>query len=110
MKKIYTSGSVAHITHIKNVLEAEGIACVLKGENLFSALGQIPARGLMPELFVVNAFEAQRALELIHESLAPADDDASPWQCVSCGETVEGQFAVCWNCGATPDGEEPVKV
>jgi len=22
------------------------------------------------------------------------------WVCVHCGEQVEGQFDVCWNCGA----------
>ena len=31
----------------------------------------------------------------------PADPPAlPPWVCVHCGEQVEGQFDVCWNCGA----------
>ncbi len=102
MKKIYSTGSLVQIAHLKNVLEAEGIACVLKGENLFSAFGEIPAQGIWPQLFVVNAIEAQRAVELIRESLEENDSDAAPWVCDSCGESVDDQFAVCWQCGALP--------
>jgi hypothetical protein len=36
-----------------------------------------------------------RALEPVPELPPPA-----PWVCVHCGEQVEGQFDVCWNCGA----------
>ncbi len=106
MKKIYSTGSLVQIAHLKNVLEAEGIACVLKGENLFSAFGEIPAQGIWPQLFVVNAIEAQRAVELIRESLEENDSDAAPWVCDSCGESVDDQFAVCWQCGALPKGSE----
>lgn len=24
--------------------------------------------------------------------------DPDPWVCASCGEEIEGSFAVCWNC------------
>jgi len=26
------------------------------------------------------------------------------WTCSQCSETVDGRFAVCWNCGSTSDG------
>jgi hypothetical protein len=30
----------------------------------------------------------------------PAPNPAGPWSCPGCGETLEGQFTECWNCGA----------
>lgn len=29
---------------------------------------------------------------------------APPWACDRCGTVVEGEFEVCWRCGATKDG------
>lgn len=26
--------------------------------------------------------------------------DRALWRCAACGEMIEGQFALCWNCGA----------
>ena len=26
----------------------------------------------------------------------------SDWECPACGETLEPQFEVCWNCGQEP--------
>lgn len=31
-----------------------------------------------------------------------------PWHCLSCGESVDAGFCVCWQCGATREGEEDV--
>ena len=27
------------------------------------------------------------------------------WQCQHCGENIDEEFALCWNCGATANGE-----
>src|SRR4051812_10831369 len=28
------------------------------------------------------------------------------WQCPKCGESIEGSFDLCWNCGTSRDGVE----
>jgi Putative prokaryotic signal transducing protein len=28
------------------------------------------------------------------------------WTCPGCGEKVDGSFAICWQCGTTPEGVE----
>lgn len=35
-----------------------------------------------------------------------ADESDSSWKCSRCGETVDADFDLCWNCGATTDGLE----
>ncbi|MFC1783449.1 hypothetical protein ACFL02_07670 [Planctomycetota bacterium] len=35
-----------------------------------------------------------------------ANESDSSWKCSRCGETVDADFDLCWNCGATPDGLE----
>ncbi len=34
----------------------------------------------------------------------PLDDDAW-WTCLRCAKANDPSFEVCWNCGATPDGQ-----
>jgi hypothetical protein len=51
-----------------------------------------------------------------YEPSQPADDqddqtkaqgiESHSWQCVTCGEKIERNFDVCWNCGTARDGTE----
>jgi hypothetical protein len=34
---------------------------------------------------------------------------AEPWTCPQCGERIEGQFGVCWQCGAERPFEEEIE-
>ena len=42
--------------------------------------------------------------EMLDAMWSRAFPDPQPWTCPTCGETIEGQFAECWNCAA--DGVE----
>jgi hypothetical protein len=41
--------------------------------------------------------DASDAREVMKTS--PTKIELPSWRCAVCGETVEGQFAMCWNCG-----------
>lgn len=88
------------IGHLKNVLEAYGIACVIKNTYLSSAVGEIPPIECWPELWVVDDARYGDAQEALEKNLAPLESVKKPWQCAGCGQSVEGQFAECWNCGS----------
>jgi hypothetical protein len=93
------------VAHIRNFLEAEGIRCRLRNEFLAGAAGELPPIQCWPEVWVDDLY-AQRARELVAELVEQDRDDvASPWQCPSCGEWVEGNFRLCWNCD-TPAPEK----
>ena len=83
---------------LKERLELEGIACLLRNEELFAAMGEIPFLELRPELWVLDDDVLPRARLLLEGWLQPPQ--ASPsWTCPGCGEVLEGQFGACWKCG-----------
>jgi hypothetical protein len=101
MRKVHTAESMVEIAHLRNVLESEGIACVVRNERLAGALGEIPFVECWPELWVCQPGEALRARGLIDEALRPVETE-EPWQCPGCGEQIEAQFSQCWRCAGVP--------
>ncbi|MEE4254281.1 MAG: DUF2007 domain-containing protein [Desulfuromusa sp.] len=85
---------------VQEILANEGIQCILKNDQLSSALGEIPFVECYPELWVIDneVFpRAQKFLQSWLENEAPAGD---PWICSECGELSDFQFGACWACGA----------
>ncbi len=98
MKKLTSAELLVTINHYKNVLDSEGIASVIKNAILGGIAGEMPLDQVWPELWVVNDLDYDRAKQLIDGEIS----DESPrqaWTCRKCGESNEGQFAACWNCG-----------
>ena len=56
MKKLhtFTLADRAQAGLLKELLEREGIACLIRNEQLFAALGEIPFLECFPELWVVD--------------------------------------------------------
>ena len=98
MKRIASSESLAEIGHYRNILEQNGVRCLIKNEQLSGALGEVPFLECLPELWVLNDRDLDRAegllADLRHEVVS-----GSAWRCPRCNEDNEAQFAVCWNCG-----------
>ena len=103
MRKIHTSPSLVEIAHLRNLLEAEGIACEIRNDRLSGVVGEIPFVECWPELWLRRPGDALQARALIELALTPSPA-APPWTCPGCGERIEGQFAACWNCGANDAG------
>lgn len=84
--------------HFANALRAAGIACEVRNTTLAGAIGEVPWLECAPQLWIANALDEPRALQLLRElDMPPA---GPPW-CCSCGETIEAQFGACWKCGAS---------
>lgn len=82
---------------LRERLQQEGIAVLLRNEELFAAMGEIPFVDLRPELWVVDDEVFPRAQHLV---VAWQQDSAGEgWTCSGCGERLEGQFGACWKCG-----------
>ncbi len=101
MQKIYTFGlhqqGLAGL--LRDLLEQEGIACVIKNEKLSIGLGEIPFVELYPELWIVDNEVLPRARKLLEQWLAEQQPPLQDWTCPNCGEQLEGQFGACWQCG-----------
>ena len=98
MKLLYTSSNALVVTHLRNLLESEGMECRLKNEFLYSAAGEIPPTETWPELWVDES-DLDRVQTIIDEALADKSD-LPKWQCNECKEWSEGQFTACWRCAA----------
>ncbi|PLX93641.1 MAG: DUF2007 domain-containing protein [Desulfuromonas sp.] len=84
-------------------LEQEGIPCILRNEELFAALGEIPFLELQPELWVVDDEMLPRAERLLDHWQEATEQP--PWRCPNCGEEHEGMFDACWQCGRRRDDD-----
>lgn len=101
MKRVYRHDSMAEVGLVRGLLERQGIACLIKNEQLGGALGEIPFLECQPELWVLRDQDAYRAETIVREHLDNVEQ-AAEWKCPNCGELNEGQFSACWQCGS-PD-------
>lgn len=86
---------------LKERLAGEGIACLLRNDELSAALGELPFVEIFPELWVVDDEVLPRARLLLAQWLEEGGSArGEPWQCQQCGESHEAQFDACWQCGA----------
>ena len=105
MKRVYCWRDRLLVIHLKNLIENEGIYCEIRNDYLAAGAGELPPTECWPELWVSEQ-DAERALELIADTMVADARHGKPWTCPSCHEQIEGQFAACWNCMTTrPDRE-----
>lgn len=89
---------------LRERLAEEGVACLLRNDELSTALGEIPFVECYPELWVVDNEVFPRARLLLEKWLEEAAESDPEWSCAGCGEGVEGQFQSCWKCGEERPG------
>lgn len=97
MHKIFSSLTSVEIHNLKNVLEARGIECEIRGESLRTGLGELPVNECWTELWIVDDSRIDEAKRILSGADHPT---GAPWNCPQCGESVEAQFGQCWNCQA----------
>jgi hypothetical protein len=66
--------------------------------NASSLAGELPIESSLPQVWVDNPADAERAKALI-ESFQHSATPGPPVKCPSCGEESPGSFDLCWNCG-----------
>jgi len=84
---------------LRERLANEGIVCLVRNDELSTALGEIPFVECYPELWVVDDEVYPRARVLLDQWLTEIGPVREAWLCTGCGEVLEGQFESCWQCG-----------
>ena len=103
MKLLHSSIDLSIIGHLQTVLANEGIECWIKNQNLTGGIGELPPNECWPQLWIHNDADYSRAMEIVSPIISPTAPGKSSWKC-ACGETLEGQFDSCWQCGSNrPD-------
>lgn len=88
--------AIAYLVH--HAIENEGIEAIVRNEALGAALGEVPPIAAWVEVWVADDDRLADAVRIARASMTDAAPTA-PWTCPSCGETLEGQFHACWQCG-----------
>ena len=100
MIRIYTAKHPTEAHLIRGMLEAENIRAEVKNDQLYGAFGELP---VLPTVWILDDTLATQANHLVIEFLrgtAASKYGHLRWTCNQCGETLEGQFTDCWNCGS----------
>jgi len=108
LKCIYTTTDTALLEYVRSVLDKRGIGVYVRSPtNSGLVAGELTPAVARPELWVVAEEDyaaAERLIASTLESLQPVSTE--PWVCPKCGEHLEAQFEVCWNCGQPRDLKE----
>jgi hypothetical protein len=106
---LYRAQGTPEAHALRDRLNEAGIPAAVMGESLHHGHGLpittptvwVGERYLEKARSVLAEFIAQRR----HAAAEPAEDAC--WTCPGCGERIEDQFDVCWNCQAARPEERP---
>jgi hypothetical protein len=100
MKQVHVAKHAPEAHIVKGLLEASGIAAVVRGEFLTSGWGELPVD--VCSVWIADDAQYERAqavlLSFLNGDLA-RELRSQNWRCAACGEQLEGQFTSCWKCG-----------
>ena len=103
MRLIFENIDFTIVGHMQTILAAEGIRTEIRNAGAAGLAGEVPYTQVYPELWILNNHDEARARAIIkdYREKEAATPPAGDWTCQECGETVEGIFTECWNCGAS---------
>lgn len=112
LKRAYIAADPVDAHMVRGMLEAQGIAAVVKGEFAWSARGETPPMDDTAPQVWVDEQDVDAARQAIERWERGELGGQAEWRCPSCAERLEGQFTQCWNCGAArpvaaEDGGKP---
>ena len=99
MIKVFEHFEFSRVGQVQSLLESEGIRTFIRNEYSSSVVGELPFVEVVPQLYVLEAKDLPRAMELLKLDL-PVENAGENWTCPDCGTDVEGNFSRCWQCGA----------
>ena len=97
MKRVIQAPNIAIATLWMDLLAQGGIEASVQRAFASGIAGEIPPDQALPEVWVNDDAQLERAQTLLAALTGLAHRH---WLCSGCGETVDGPFEQCWNCGA----------
>jgi Putative prokaryotic signal transducing protein len=97
MRRLTHAPNIALAALWADMLRQAGIEASVQRYFAGGIAGEIPPDQALPEIWVLDDAQLERARHVLHEMRHPA---WRHWVCRACGESVDGPFEQCWNCGA----------
>lgn len=98
MTCIYLAADPIEAEIVRSLLAADGIDSFILGDLVWGARGEIGADPY-PRVMLRDERDAGRARDILDEYRQARSAAHKSWTC-PCGESVPGNFAACWACGA----------
>ena len=98
MRRLVQAPNAALATLWVDLLGQAGIAASVQRYFASGIAGNIPPDQALPEVWVHDDDQLERAKRMLVELQHPA---WRHWVCRSCGEQIDGPFDSCWRCGAS---------
>jgi hypothetical protein len=96
MKRLLQAPNLALATLWADQLVSAGIDANVQRAYACGIVGEIPADQALPEVWVLDDSQHRQATTLLHDL---QHRPHRHWLCHACGESVDGPFDQCWNCG-----------
>ena len=100
MQKVYSHENPFQVSNLKQLLEQQGIDCLLRNDQLRSGAGELAPGDVWPELWVLDDSRKAEAITIIDK--VELADDTDTWICNECGESNHASFEHCWKCRNEP--------
>jgi hypothetical protein len=97
MRRLVQAPNAALATLWADLLGQAGIEASVQRYFAGSIAGDIPPDQALPEVWVHDDDQFERAKTLMFELQHPV---WRHWLCRGCGERIDGPFDSCWQCGA----------
>src|SRR5690554_5053896 len=95
--RAYSAANPMEAELLVGMLAHQGIAAGLRSQGLIGSIGELPLDALYTPVWVApENLAAARDILQAYE----AKHDRAKWACPECGEINEGNFELCWQCGA----------
>ncbi|HLJ12108.1 MAG TPA: DUF2007 domain-containing protein [Planctomycetaceae bacterium] len=101
--EVYSAADLAQAYFLRTLLGNEGIEARVVGDKISTGLGLPPVGETAPCLWVRKTDEAKARellaeFERVHARPHPENEPRSTWKCTACGEMVDDELDLCWNC------------
>ena len=101
MIKVFEDFDITIVGHYQSVLESNDIDTFMKNQFGTSGAGELPFVEVVPQLWILNEADAERAKALIDELHDPDKRvEKTAWQCSECDTPQEAAFTHCWKCSS----------
>mgnify|MGYP000054694213 CR=1 FL=1 len=97
MRRLISAPNLALATLWADMLTHAGIASTVQRAYAGSIAGELPPDQALPEVWVADDDQLEPARLLLAQLRHPPHRH---WLCPGCGESIDGPFDQCWNCGA----------
>jgi hypothetical protein len=98
LKRVHAAANLPEAHLLVDLLADRGIRSRIFNANASSIAGELPIEAALPQVWVDDPADADRAREVI-DAFTRSAPTGPARKCPACGEDNPSSFDLCWSCG-----------